>query len=204
MKLNEIQQKLVAPKGQDNAFAHFKYRSCEDILERVKPLLGDSVLTLSDEIVLIGDRYYIKASAQLRNGEKVTTVHAYAREQLSKKGMDESQITGTASSYARKYALNGLFCIDNTKDADTMDNDDKPPKVDKPPAKRKDQVDQVIIGIEGRTGWNVLRAKVEIEIKKLHKDKLPTTIESRETCIEELSQPEYEDKLKENIPDWNG
>lgn len=120
-KLQEIQHRLKAPKGQYNSFGKYKYRSCEDILEAVKPILNEvgCSLTLSDEVVLIGDRYYIKATAKLTGSDTNETATAYAREDLDKKGMDGSQITGTASSYARKYALNGLFCIDDTKDADT-------------------------------------------------------------------------------------
>lgn len=120
--LNKIQKELKAPKGQTNKFGGYKYRSCEDILEEVKKHLGEAILTISDEIVQVGDRYYVRATAQLKDGEEVVQVTAYAREALDKKGMDESQITGAASSYARKYALNGLFCIDDTKDADTQDN----------------------------------------------------------------------------------
>lgn len=120
-KLVEIQKKLKAPKGQYNNFGKYKYRSCEDILEAVKPILAENgcTLTLSDEIVLIGDRFYVKATARLKGDNLCEETIAYAREDLDKKGMDGSQITGTASSYARKYALNGLFCIDDTKDADT-------------------------------------------------------------------------------------
>ena len=120
-KLQEIQHKLKAPKGQYNSFGKYKYRSCEDILEAVKPILNETgcTLTLSDEIVLIGDRYYVKATARLKGEDIDEVVTAYARESETKTGMDASQITGTASSYARKYALNGLFCIDDTKDADT-------------------------------------------------------------------------------------
>ena len=119
-KLQLVQKELKAPKGQFNNFGKYKYRSCEDILEAVKPLLAanDCTLTLSDEVVQVGDRIYIKATAKFE-GEEVTEVTAYAREPMDKKGMDTSQITGTASSYARKYALNGLFLIDDTKDADT-------------------------------------------------------------------------------------
>ncbi len=118
MKLCEIQKNLVAPKEQFNSFGKYKYRSCEDILEAVKPLLGDSIMTLSDEIVHVGDRFYVKATAVLVDGTSTHKVSAYAREPENRKGMDESQITGTASSYARKYALNGLFCIDDAKDGD--------------------------------------------------------------------------------------
>ena len=122
-KLMMIQGELKAPKGQYNKFGGYKYRSCEDILEAVKPLLVkyNAALTVSDNIELIGTRYYIKATARLadtKNGDTIENT-AYAREAEIKKGMDDSQITGTASSYARKYALNGLFCIDDTKDADT-------------------------------------------------------------------------------------
>jgi len=117
--LNKIQKELKAPKGQRNTFGNYNYRSCEDILEAVKPLLGKATLTLNDEIVLIGDRYYIKATATITDEQSSVLVSAYARESLEKKGMDMAQITGAASSYARKYALNGLFCIDDTKDADT-------------------------------------------------------------------------------------
>lgn len=120
-KLQEIQHRLKAPKGQYNNFGKYKYRSCEDILEAVKPILNEvgCTLTLKDEVVLIGDRYYIKATAWLKGEDTDEVVTAYAREAETKTGMDASQITGTASSYARKYALNGLFCIDDTKDADT-------------------------------------------------------------------------------------
>ena len=122
MTLLEIQVELKAPKSQYNKFGGYKYRSTEDILQAVKPLLkkyGDS-LDLSDEPVLIGDWHYIKATAAFKDKDgNNTVVTGYAREAANKKGMDDSQITGTASSYARKYALNGLFLIDDTKDADT-------------------------------------------------------------------------------------
>jgi hypothetical protein len=130
--LNKIQKELKAPKGQKNTFGNYRYRSCEDILEAVKPLLGKATLTLCDDIVLIGDRYYVKATATLCEDGGIITATAYARESLDKKGMDSAQITGAASSYARKYALNGLFCIDDTKDAD-HDNNGK--DTDKPKAK---------------------------------------------------------------------
>lgn len=125
-KLLNIQTELKAPKGQYNNYGGYKYRSCEDILEAVKPLLKDNKCTLriNDDVVQIGERYYIKATAiltDLEENDGYSNVQntAYAREEDTKKGMDGSQITGTASSYARKYALNGLFLIDDTKDADT-------------------------------------------------------------------------------------
>lgn len=119
--LMAIQRELKAPKGNYNSFGKYKYRSCEDILEAVKPLCykNESVLTISDELCQIGERYYVKATATLKTPDTEFIATAYARESETKKGQDESQITGTASSYARKYALNGLFCIDDTKDADT-------------------------------------------------------------------------------------
>ena len=120
-----IQQELKAPKTQRNNFGGYNYRSCEDILEAVKPLLAEQscTLTITDEIVMVGERIYLKATATLTNPDgKAVSTTAFAREPEQKKGMDESQISGMASSYARKYALNGLFCIDDTKDADTMDN----------------------------------------------------------------------------------
>lgn len=130
-KLNKVQKSLKAPKGQFNAFGNYKYRSCEDILEAVKPLLEDCVLTLSDRIEMIGDRYYVKATASITdtkdgdNGFPTISVCAYAREEADKKGMDGSQITGAASSYARKYALNGLLQIDDAKDSDATNQHDK-------------------------------------------------------------------------------
>jgi len=117
-KLSTIQQSLHAPKSQDNKFGKYKYRNCEDILEALKPLMGDLALTINDEIILIGDRYYVKATATITDGDNSINNTAFARESATKKGMDDSQITGSTSSYARKYALNGLFCIDDTKDAD--------------------------------------------------------------------------------------
>lgn len=127
-RVGDIQHKLKAPKGQYNSFGKYNYRSCEDILEGVKPLLKEHNLALliDDEIVQIGERYYVKATAKITDGREIVSATAYAREPDTKKGMDESQITGATLSYARKYALNALLCIDDTKDADTMDNSKKP------------------------------------------------------------------------------
>ena len=133
-KLLNIQSELKAPKGQYNSFGKYKYRSCEDILEAVKPLLGKykCLLTIEDEIVPVGGRVYVRATATIydsdNRGDKLT-VSAYAREEDEKKGMDGSQITGASSSYARKYALNGIFLIDDTKDSDatnTHGNNEEP------------------------------------------------------------------------------
>jgi len=123
LKVAEIQKELKAPKNQRNNFGKYNYRSCEDILEAVKPLTTSRgiILTISDSIIDVGARFYVKATAKLTDaetGESLET-HGFARESDTKKGMDESQITGASSSYARKYALNGLFCIDDSKDSDT-------------------------------------------------------------------------------------
>lgn len=123
-ELVEIQSRLKAPKSNYNSFGKYKYRSCEDILSAVKPLLHEynCHLTISDEIVELAGRVYVKATATLETHDKSSrvTTSAYAREDDSKKGMDGSQVTGASSSYARKYALNGLFAIDDTKDADAL------------------------------------------------------------------------------------
>ena len=130
-KLSNIQSELKAPKSQYNSFGKYSYRSCEDILEAVKPICKNNkaVCTINDEIVLVGDRYYVKATAWLidtESGERINNI-AYAREEAEKKGMDGSQVTGASSSYARKYALNDLFAIDDTKDSDaTNKGEDKP------------------------------------------------------------------------------
>ena len=162
-KLLKIQQELKAPKGQYNSFGNYKYRSAEDILESVKPLLEkyNAVLTLSDEAVAVGDWVYIKATATLSDAEikpedkanltsyDAISVSAYARETETKKGMDASQITGSASSYARKYALNGLFAIDDTKDSDT---DEQRKQADRP------------------AGLDEAKAKVFAKMKKQNKN----------------------------------
>lgn len=122
-KLLAVQTELKAPKGQTNSFGKYKYRSCEDILEAVKPLLKKykAAIVISDDLILIGDRFYVEAIATFYDVENEASVKntAFARESENKKGMDDSQVTGATSSYARKYALNGLLLIDDTKDADT-------------------------------------------------------------------------------------
>lgn len=123
-KLIEIQSELKAPKGQFNSFGKYNYRNCEDILEAVKPLLKQHGLTIviGDDIINIGNRFYVKATVTICDGENSVSTSAFAREEENKKGMDGSQVTGASSSYARKYALNGLFAIDDTKDSDTTNN----------------------------------------------------------------------------------
>ena len=135
-KLAAIQTKLHAPKNQKNTFGGYNYRSCEDILEAVKPLLDGLVLTITDEVTDVGGRIYVKATARLTDGKDAMTATAFAREAESRKGMDESQITGSTSSYARKYALNGLFLIDDNKDADSQDNSEQGQKAKPQPAQK--------------------------------------------------------------------
>jgi hypothetical protein len=124
--LNKIQKELKAPKNLRNTFGNYNYRSAESILDAVKPLLESGTITCSDELVMIGTRFYVKATATLSDGKESISTTAFAREAETKKGMDESQITGATSSYARKYALNGLFAIDDIKDSDSLDNREKP------------------------------------------------------------------------------
>lgn len=139
-KLTEVQNELKAPKSKYNSFGKYNYRSCEDILEAVKPILKSKrlAMTVKDDVFNIGDRFYIMATVTVfdcESEEKVTTT-AYAREDADKKGMDGSQITGSSSSYARKYALNGMFAIDDTKDADGWNTHDKDRTVEKKEAER--------------------------------------------------------------------
>ena len=161
-KLRAIQSELKAPKGQYNSFGKYNYRSAEDILEAVKPICHKcaSVLTLSDKPVMIGDRVYIEATATLHDidGVAIAETKAYAREPDEKKGMDESQITGTASSYARKYALNGLFCIDDTKDADTDEYQKQTKKTE--PTKAEPQKPQT------KDADDKTKAEAELIVKK--------------------------------------
>lgn len=191
-KLATIQKKLKCEKSQYNSFGKYKYRSCEDILKAVKPLLDETktVLTLSDELVAIGERYYVKATATLLDTEESKDVPfisttAYAREEERKKGMDGSQITGTASSYARKYALGGLFDIDDGIDSDTTNT--------------------------GET--ETARAKTSVQAKsKIDFDEIDKRISNAETADEVRKiyagvpkplQKYFEEKCKDRIMDIN-
>ncbi|WP_418309558.1 ERF family protein [Phascolarctobacterium succinatutens] len=179
-KLSKVQSELKAPKGQYNSFGKYKYRSCEDILEAVKPLNAKHgvVLTVSDEVVEISNRFYVKATATLvdiESGEKVTNT-ALAREDDAKKGMDGSQITGTASSYARKYCLNGLFCIDDTKDADT---DEYRAQQERKPQENKPQERQYVKVVNGRTA--VINSNGEyVAIENLTVEQLEKTLKIKQ------------------------
>lgn len=144
--LQHIQTELKAPKNQKNNFGGYKYRNLESILENVKPLLNkyNAVLTITDDIITVGERIYVKAIATImsvEDGDNIT-VSAYAREDVAKKGMDLSQLTGACSSYARKYALNGLFCIDDTKDADELEPTGEQKKTPVRRSRRKVKVDE--------------------------------------------------------------
>lgn len=162
-KLIKIQSELKAPKSNYNGFGKFHYRSCEDILEAVKPLLAKEkcTLTLSDDIVAIADKVYVRATATISDGKEQHSTSAYARESENKKGMDESQMTGTASSYARKYALNGLFLIDDTKDADTNEFQQTKQKAEQKSKKKTET---------GKEEWRV-------KVLKLAKEKGITAID---------------------------
>lgn len=179
-KLSKVQSELKAPKGQYNSFGKYKYRSCEDILEAVKPLNAKHgvVLTVGDEVVEISNRFYVKATAtfvDIESGEKIINT-ALAREDDSKKGMDGSQITGTASSYARKYCLNGLFCIDDTKDADT---DEYRAQQERKPQENKPQERQYVKVVNGRTA--VINSNGEyVAIENLTVEQLEKTLKIKQ------------------------
>lgn len=150
--LRNVIRELKAPKGQYNGFGKYSYRNAEDILEAVKPLLDEYKLwlTISDEVVMLGDRFYVEAIVRVNGYGKEFTTTAFARETETKKGMDKAQITGSASSYARKYALNGMFCIDDTKDADSMDNSKVEKKtVDKPRTQEQQQKIAALLALQG-------------------------------------------------------
>ena len=185
-KLLSVQTMLKAPKSQYNAFGKYNYRNCEDILEAVKPLCKEVKATvfLTDEIVLIGERYYVKATAHFVDTEIIAepiTVTAYAREEETKKGMDGSQVTGASSSYARKYALNGLFDIDDTKDSDTTNTHgkDETPKQDKPTPKQKTPRERLIAKLKEKG----IDPNVYAQEKGLTKE---TPEETYKTLLEEL------------------
>lgn len=193
--LQKIQSKLKAPKSQRNTFGNYNYRSCEDILEAIKPLLAEDKATIvvSDEMVLLGNRFYVKATATLRVGEETISATGYAREEETKKGMDASQITGASSSYARKYALNGLFAIDDTKDSDATNTGDSEPKEQpKPVQKAKTNMNSPLNGKEGMmtfdqvnefTGYGYTIAQL---VTKLNKPTDQITQEEMETVLEKI------------------
>lgn len=169
-KLLSIQNELKAPKNQYNKFGKYNYRSCEDILEAIKPLClkYGAVLLVDDYVEQVGERFYIKAKASLIDIETEQEIYAcaYARESENKKGMDSAQVTGATSSYARKYALNGLFCIDDTKDVDTQEYQEKK-QMNNNQSKNANSYEQV--GIEQATLLGEIDKRVE-ELLKLGVD----------------------------------
>ena len=177
MNLVKIQAELRVPKNQTNAFCKYKYRSAEDIIEAVKPILNrhNNALVVSDEVVQVGDRIYIKATATLLDdSDEHISVNGWAREEEVKKGMDAAQITGSASSYARKYALNGLFAIDDTKDSDATNE-------------HKDEVGEqkrmeLILMLENTSWDEAMKQKVAIKISAI------TTSEQYEKALRSINQ----------------
>lgn len=190
-KLQQIQITLKAPKGQWNDFGKYSYRNCEDILEAVKPLLQKNkcTLTLTDTLENIGNRFYIKATATLIDCEETTQtvqVTAYAREEENKKGMDGSQVTGASSSYARKYALNGLFAIDDTKDSDTTNKGE-----DKPSNKTASTANN-----SGKLSDNQVKRLFAIaNSKKVNAEAVKKIIlrDYKKTNVEDLTKAEYDE-----------
>lgn len=185
-KLLNIQTELKAPKGQRNNFGKYNYRSCEDILEAVKPLLKKEKCTLiiNDEIERIENRYYIKATVNLidvESGEKISS-NAYAREEENKKGMDGSQVTGASSSYARKYALNGLFAIDDTKDSDATNQHDKKQNNVGQQSVIKQQIAE-ILKVKG-ISFEKLTEVIKVKFKKQKFDEL--TANEQQKLLEEV------------------
>lgn len=198
-KLIKMQSELKAPKSNYNGFGKFRYRSCEDILEAVKPLLAREkcMLTMTDEVVAITDKVYIKATATIIDLDNKVhcSTSAYARESENKKGMDESQMTGTASSYARKYALNGLFLIDDTKDADTNEFQQTKQKAEQKSKKKTET---------GKEEWRV-------KVLKLAKEKGITAIDlakkyklNNSTSAERFKEIYEELKKEDNNAKCNG
>ena len=193
-KLMTVQTKLRAPKGQYNSFGRYSYRSCEDILEALKPLLAEvgAIVNVSDEIKLIGDRFYVEATAMFLDCETGDSVvaRASAREDESKKGMDLAQVTGSVSSYARKYALNGLFAIDDNKDSDATNTHGKDIKPNMTPASGITEAQlKRLLAIGNKAGFkkDVVEATVKkmfgCEPKDMTKDQYNTVCERLEKKV---------------------
>lgn len=215
--LQAIQTELKAPKGQYNKFGNYKYRSCEDILEAVKPILAKygATIIITDDIEVRGDRYYVRATAVLRVGEKVIgTTQAFAREPEDKKGMDSSQITGTASSYARKYALNGLLLIDDTKDEDSNElREEKAAKEEqkaitsRPQKKSGIKTEEEMKATETQTIDGIALAAVKARLAKAEKH-LGKTLDEEALCklvgcesLDKMTYPQLRN-LNDNIDKW--
>ena len=210
--LQAIQTELKAPKGQYNKFGNYKYRSCEDILEAVKPILAKygATIIITDDIEVRGDRYYVRATAVLRVGEKVIgTTQAFAREPEEKRGMDSSQITGTASSYARKYALNGLLLIDDTKDEDS--NELREEKAAKAASQKKTNIktEEEMKATETQTIDSLALTAVKARLAETSKQ-LGKTLDEEALCkmvgcesLDKMTYPQLR-ILNDNIDKWMG
>lgn len=218
-KLSIIQCELKAPKNQYNNFGKYNYRNCEDILEAVKPLCNKhkTTLTLDDEVCMIGDRYYVQADARLHDWEsdEVVAVKALARESVTKKGMDDAQVTGATSSYARKYALNGLFNIDDTKDADT--NEAKKEQTERQKESAKSDEKERIKAIEGvnkqikilKDNWQTDVYSDVVKKYVLSLGKVPTVdinklATSQLRILENIYQQLVMNKERHTVDDGNG
>lgn len=211
-KLLHVQQKLKAPKNQYNKFGDFYYRNCEDIQEAVKPLLAEikAVLLTGDEVVNIGGRFYIKATATFQDTESPERIYniAYARECEDKAKMDAAQITGSSSSYARKYALNGLFCIDDTKDPDTRNNGPEPQtKSNKNRPQKLNKAEQDRIKSEAaRTGTDLAkvceryRVNTIDELTQENYMKAMSAFRKMPTVAADFYQPDFMGQIDENVP----
>lgn len=190
----EIQHKIKAPKGQFNSFGKYKYRSCEDIVEAVKPIINQAgyYLTLSDEVVEVGGRVYIKATATLSDGTNTYQSTAFAREEEVKKGMDAAQITGSASSYARKIALNGLFAIDDTKDSDATNNHDD---IDDVPTENERQIlrNLVFNSTLDETGRELAFSSIEACTDYKKYQQLQFGLEALQTPLDQIVNPNQKD-----------
>ncbi len=185
--LIEIQNKLKAPKDKDNDFGGFNYRSIEDILEKVKPLLKERalLLTLTDKVISISDHNYIKATAKITDGESEIKTVALAREKMTHKKMDEAQLTGSASSYARKYALGGLFLLDDNKDPDSPDSKDKKPEITSEQLKR---IKELYLKKNGED----IPSKTLAMLSKVSKDDAEKKISDLEKDIEKMDIEEID------------
>ena len=201
--LAAIQAALKAPKSQFNSFGNYHYRKAEDILEAVKPVLAQQgcVLTCTDELVLIGERYYVKATATICNKEgQIVQTSAYAREEETKKGMDGSQVTGASSSYARKYALNGLLCIDDTQDSDTTNVGDGKPS-GKPADKPAPKKEQKPVGIKEKWIDALARGKKNaagISAEEAYKAKFNPSPEDWALLMDEVYHYKKEHNIETN------
>lgn len=192
-RLSEIQSKLNAPKNQKNTFGGYSYRSCEDILQAVKPLLLGLVITINDDIVGVGDRIYVKSTATITDGENSISTTAFAREAATKKGMDDSQITGSTSSYARKYALNALLLIDDNKDADSHENRDHQAQQKSVPQRRQQKPfdpSAAIKAINGAPDKNTVNQYVNAARQRgASEDQMQRVNETAINRISSLEQP---------------